>query len=212
MEAATWGILCTMRMHAGGAVLIALLAAACSSTDDNGTGGGGAESTPTGGRASTRGTGGDAVGLGGAAATGGAAAMGGTTGSGGATGDPFEQARIDCVDRINGFRATEGLAPLERWTDAEACTDEQAALDAQSDETHPNFGMCNESAQNTCPGWRSVESVIEQCLQGMWDEGPGEPYTLHGHYINMSNPDYTRVACGFYEMPNGQIWASQNFR
>jgi uncharacterized protein YkwD len=140
---------------------------------------------------------------------GGAAPTGGT---GGTSTDPYEQARIDCVDRINAFRATLGLDPLEQWTDAESCADEQAAADAASGVAHDNFGACNEWAQNTCPSWGSVDSVIQQCLQMMWDEGPGEPYSEHGHYINMSNPDYTMVACGFYEMPNGDLWASQDFR
>jgi len=33
-----------------------------------------------------------------------------------------------------------------------------------------------------------------------------------GHYINMSNPDYTEVACGFYTTPDGYVWAVQDFR
>ena len=46
----------------------------------------------------------------------------------------------------------------------------------------------------------------------MWDEGPGEPFSEHGHYINMSNQEYRMVACGFYETSGGQIWSVQNFR
>jgi hypothetical protein len=46
----------------------------------------------------------------------------------------------------------------------------------------------------------------------MWDEGPGEPYSEHGHFLNMSSTDSTQVACGFYEAPNGKVWAIQNFR
>jgi hypothetical protein len=46
----------------------------------------------------------------------------------------------------------------------------------------------------------------------MWNEGPGEPYEEHGHYINMSNTNYTMVACGFYEMDNGDIWHNHNFK
>ncbi len=148
----------------------------------------------------------------GGAATGGDATGGSTPGSGGGTGDdPFAQARVDCVARINAFRATEGLPPYEQWVEAEACTDEQAAADS-TQSAHANFGDCDEWAQNTCPGWRDVGSVIEGCLQSMWEEGPGEPFSEHGHYINMSSPEYTQVACGFYEMPNGEIWANQNFR
>jgi len=119
--------------------------------------------------------------------------------------------RSPCVDRINDFRATEGIAPLKRWVEAEACSDNQSKADSTSG-AHANFGDCGESAQNTCPGWPSTDDVIGGCLQAMWDEGPGEPFSEHGHYINMSNPNYTQVACGFYEMPDGKIWANQNFK
>ena len=46
----------------------------------------------------------------------------------------------------------------------------------------------------------------------MWDEGPGEPFVEHGHYINMTNPDHSMVACGFYETPSGDVWSVQNFQ
>jgi hypothetical protein len=149
-------------------------------------------------------------------ATGGDWSTGGAPGTGGAgattSSDPFEQARIDCVDRINAFRATEGKPPYERWVDAEACTDEQAQLDSESNSAHGHFEMCGEWAQNTCPWWPSLDSIITGCLQQMWDEGPGEPFSAHGHYINMSSTEYTRVACGFYQGPDGTIWANQNFK
>jgi len=73
-----------------------------------------------------------------------------------------------------------------------------------------NFGACGEFAQNTCPNWGSETDVVAGCLQAMWDEGPGEPFEEHGHYINMSNPDYTKVACGFFASDQG-VWANQNF-
>jgi hypothetical protein len=46
----------------------------------------------------------------------------------------------------------------------------------------------------------------------MWNEGPGEPYAEHGHYINMINGSYSMVACGFYETPDGSVWSVQNFQ
>jgi hypothetical protein len=45
----------------------------------------------------------------------------------------------------------------------------------------------------------------------MWDEGPG-PFPAHGHYNNMTNPDYSTVACGFYETDSKKIWSVQNFQ
>lgn len=135
--------------------------------------------------------------------------------SGGGDGDgtdPYAAERKACVDRINGFRATEGLPPLAAWSEKGTCTDAEAKSDSESGKAHGAFGMCGEGAQNECPGWGSIEQTIQGCLQDMWDEGPGEPYSEHGHYINMSNPDYSKVACGFYEKPDGKVWAIQNFR
>ena len=57
-----------------------------------------------------------------------------------------------------------------------------------------------------------MESVISSCLQSMWNEGPGEPFSEHGHYINMTRPWFTMVACGFYEAGGRNVWAVQNFR
>lgn len=131
--------------------------------------------------------------------------------AGGPAGPGDSSVHIACVDRINAFRATEGLAPLLRWVEAESCSGEQSGLDATGDGPHGNFGMCGERAQNTCPNWPSTGGIIEGCLQQMWDEGPGEPFAEHGHYLNMSSTEYTKVACGFYEGPDG-IWANQNFQ
>lgn len=124
-----------------------------------------------------------------------------------ATGDPHQ----DCVDRINQLRwECQCLPPLARWSDAEACSDEQSSADQNGGGPHGNFGMCGENAQNTCPNWGSQGQIIGGCLQSMWDEGPGEPFSEHGHYINMSSLNYSRVACGFAE-GNGGVWSNQNF-
>lgn len=118
-----------------------------------------------------------------------------------------------CVDTINDYRATLDLPPLERWTDAEGCSSGEAKSDSESGTPHGAFGTCGEFAQNECPGWPGPpEDLIVGCLELMWAEGPGEPYSEHGHYINMTNPNYTKVACGFYEQPDGQWWAVQNFQ
>ncbi len=36
-------------------------------------------------------------------------------------------------------------------------------------------------------------------------------FLMHGHWINMQNETYGRVACGFYKMANGNYWMNQNF-
>ncbi len=127
------------------------------------------------------------------------------------TGNPY----ADCVTRINQLRwECQCLPPLQRWTEAEGCADQQAEYDS-SRGAHAGFrdDICSPRgwAQNECPGWGSTEHIITGCLQAMWDEGPGEPYSEHGHYINMTNPQYTMVACGFYETSDGGFWSVQNF-
>lgn len=118
-----------------------------------------------------------------------------------------------CVDTINMYRATLDLPPYTRWTDAESCSDDEAASDSMTMQAHGAFGMCGESAQNECPGWPAPpESMIEGCLELMWAEGPGEDFQAHGHYINMSSTEYTQVACGFHVTADGSVWAVQNFR
>jgi hypothetical protein len=124
---------------------------------------------------------------------------------------PYEKERAACVERINAFRATEGLPPLRRWVGAESCSDLQAKSDSETGQAHGAFGDCGERAQNECPGWRSVPSIVEGCLQAMWDERL-DPAGEQGHYRNMSSARHGEVACGFYETPQGRVWALQNFR
>jgi len=129
-----------------------------------------------------------------------------------ASDDPDDAATQLCVDTINMYRATLGLTALQRWTDAEDCSDAECVSDGMSGTPHGAFGMCGEGAQNECPGWPTpAAGMIEGCLELMWNEGPGEDFGAHGHYINMSNAGYTRVACGFAEV-NGQVWSVQNFQ
>lgn len=131
----------------------------------------------------------------------------------------------DCVDRVNQFRVGCWCMPaLERWTEGEACADEHAQYDSENpDPPHGGFraGICENggNGQNECPGWGSETQVIEGCLQMMYDEGPppsgqceDQCFQEHGHFINMTNDNYTRVACGFYTTPGGDVWAVQNFR
>jgi hypothetical protein len=197
-------------------------------TGGAGTGGFGKGGSGTGGGSGMPGTGGMSTGGTGGGSSGG---TGGSSGSGGcvenlgceleapaSTGDIHQ----DCVDRINQFRTVCAcLEPLERWTEGEACADQMAQYDSERDEAHAGFqdDICDGGfGQNECPGWRSEEQVISGCLQAMWDEGPpptdpcnGQCFQDHGHFINMTNPSHSRVACGFYTTPGGEVWAVQNF-
>ena len=121
----------------------------------------------------------------------------------------------DCVNRINQLRyQCQCLPPLERWTEGESCANQHAEYDSTNG-AHAGFvaKICEPGgkAQNECPGWGSTDSVVSGCLQQMWDEGPG-PFPAHGHYTNMTNPDYSMVACGFYETDSKKIWSAQNFQ
>ncbi|MFK7999129.1 MAG: CAP domain-containing protein [Polyangiales bacterium] len=129
------------------------------------------------------------------------------------TGDVAE----DCVQRINQFRREcQCLPPLERWREGESCAAMHAEYDADGRGAHAGFRdrICENGGrgQNECPGYPSEGSIINGCLQQMWDEGPGEPFSEHGHYINMSNPAHSRVACGQFVTAEGRVWAIQNFR
>jgi hypothetical protein len=136
------------------------------------------------------------------------------------TGDPY----ADCVARVNQFRACVCLPPLARWSAGEACADQDAQYDSEQNTAHAGFTakICTAgNAQDECPSWGgSYPSVISGCLQSMFDEGPpptatcsGSCYQDHGHYINMTGTKYkSGVACGFYTMSSGKIWAVQNFQ
>lgn len=89
--------------------------------------------------------------------------------------------------------------------------DGQAQADFQSNTPHSAFGKCSESAQDECPGWPGPPSSIDTgCLAMMWQEGP-PPAGQDNHWLNMSNAQYTQVACGFYQDPSGTWWATQDF-
>ncbi len=125
--------------------------------------------------------------------------------------DPTGDPAFDCVRRINQLRwECQCLPPLERWTQGEMCAAEHAAYDAAQMSAHAGFsdGICTPGGfgQNECPGWGDWNSTIDGCLQMMWDEGPGEPFSAHGHYLNMTNPRFTKVACG-----GSDGWFVQNF-
>jgi hypothetical protein len=126
------------------------------------------------------------------------------------------------VDRINQFLTQCAcLPPLTRRTDGEACADQMAKYDADNNSAHAGVRarICEPGgSQNSCPGYSSNQQVIGLCMQQMWDEGPpptsnctGSCYQEYGHFINMTDPSVTKVACGFYTTAAGKVWAVQNF-
>jgi hypothetical protein len=138
---------------------------------------------------------------------------GSTSGGSGDAGDTVAAARVQCVQMINMYRATLNppSPPLTENTPSESCVDQQAQADFTTNNAHSAFGMCSESAQDECPGWSGPpSSVMTKCLAAMWAEGP-PPAGQDNHWLNMSNAQYTQIACGFYQTPSGDWWATQDF-
>jgi hypothetical protein len=102
------------------------------------------------------------------------------------------------------------------------------------------WGSANGFAQDEClEGYGTTPAGIEACLQSMWDEqnnsdctgcigctafggacpncnysgGPNNDPPECGHYVNMSAPYFTMVACGFAGSPpsSADSWSVQNF-
>ena len=83
-----------------------------------------------------------------------------------------------CVNTINDYRASVGLGPYARWTDAESCAAGEAMSDAMTGVPHGAFPSCGEFAQNECPGWGGPPAdAIRNCLAQMWAEGPGTDFS-----------------------------------
>ncbi len=121
----------------------------------------------------------------------------------------------DCVARVNQFRACVCLPPLARWDAGESCANQDSLFDTTADAAHAGFegNVCKPqgNAENECPKWGSTTQIVSGCLQQMFDEGPGTPYSAHGHFINMTNTSYKMVACGFAKTDAG-VWSVQNFQ
>ncbi|HTQ47240.1 MAG TPA: CAP domain-containing protein [Polyangiaceae bacterium] len=197
-------------------------------SSNGGSGGGGNSSGSSGAGGSNSGSGGGSTsssGSGGGSNSGsgsGGSSGGSTSSSGGGSGsssggstDPLTAARQQCVQTINDYRATVNSAPLAENTAEESCVDGQAQADAKANTPHSAFGNCQEFAQDECPGWPGPPASImgymsQSCLDQMWAEGP-PPQGQDNHWLNMENPQYTKVACGFYQDSQGSWWATQDF-
>ena len=126
--------------------------------------------------------------------------------------DPYAEARVQVVKQINAYRAKVKLPPLKHWAEADSCSDQEAKHDSKVNQPHASFGHCSEMAQNECPDWPNQDSIGIGCMEQMWNEGPGKDYARHGHYLNMTNPQYTKVSVGFYTTHEGKVWSVQNFQ
>jgi hypothetical protein len=174
----------------------------------SGSGSGSSSSSSSGSNGGGGSTGGSSSGNGDGSSSSGAA-----SGSSSGSSDPLAAARVQCVQIINTYRATldPPSPPLMENTTSESCVDMQAQADSMANTAHSAFGMCQEFAQDECPGWPGPPSnIMTKCLADMWAEGP-PPMGQDNHWLNMSNAQYTQVACGFYQTPAGDWWATQDF-
>lgn len=137
--------------------------------------------------------------------------------------------REHCLEIINEFRATENLDPLALADEEkQKCADEQAADDLAENKAHGHFKACGEWAQNSGPNasmanGRKAADVAEYYLNMMWNEkklvesgerdlDKDEDYQYIGHYKNMRNTAYTKVACGIAVSKDGTTgWFNANF-
>jgi hypothetical protein len=122
--------------------------------------------------------------------------------------------------------------------DEQATNDEASGIPHNSFNTRapwcdwPIGGSSMMWGQDECEGYPETVAGIEACLQSMWDESL-KPHCLGcvgctafggacpdcdysgslgyecGHYVNMSAPYFTQVACGF--ATGGGTWEVQNF-
>jgi hypothetical protein len=130
--------------------------------------------------------------------------------------DPLAAARAQCVQIINQDRASLNppSPPLTENTAEEPCVDAEAQTDYTQNSAHYSFihyNNCKSFAEDECPGWPGPpSSIMTNCLAQMWAEGPPAA-GQDNHWLNMSNLQYTKVACGFYQTPSGTWWATQDF-
>ncbi len=129
---------------------------------------------------------------------------------------------------------------IDTCVDTQANNDQRAGIPHDSFVNNTPACMWGNAmgfAQNECgPGYGTTPAGIEKCLQDMWDESlkpncagcvgctafggacPNCDYSGMkgyecGHYVNMSAPYFTMVACGFAGAPPSSAggWSAQNF-
>lgn len=135
-----------------------------------------------------------------------------------------ENWREDCLAKINEYRATEDLEPLTLASEEkQKCADKQSADDLKTNEAHGHFGDCGEFAQNSGPNFsgsfqKNASAVAEYYLKMMWEDEKAKAekgvteYAQIGHYLNMKNTSYTKVACGIALSADGKTgWFNVDF-
>jgi uncharacterized protein YkwD len=119
-----------------------------------------------------------------------------------------------CVEEVNRYRASVGVAPLTRSSRIDEFSTNAAHVDGEAHQAHTYFLMTNggngtASAENVIPWWKtsqygSVRAIVTKGLATMWAEGPGGD-----HYENMKG-NYSEMGCGIFTS-NDEITVSQDF-
>ena len=142
--------------------------------------------------------------------------------------------RDECLRLANEYRATEGVAPLELADDdAQWCAIQQAVADMEENKAHSHFDMCLDAAyhkwgQNSTPNYniareRTATNAITGSLKRMWvdekalitsgqrDPNKDEDLKYIGHYLNMRDAAFTKLACGIAISEDGtKGWFNMN--
>jgi hypothetical protein len=152
------------------------------------------------------------------------------------------QACVDKINALRASDTAVALEPLvlENTDMLNTCADTQATTDQSMEAMHYAFENSNPacstsgvSGQTECPdGWGTSPASVEQCLQQMWDEStqadcvgcgvgcdplfggcPNCNFSDCEHYVLLSSPDFTKVACGFAGAApsSNDSWSVQNF-
>jgi hypothetical protein len=132
---------------------------------------------------------------------------------------------------INMYRAMQGIAPLMLDTALNAFAlagSQELSMDhlphqhfmnagnmIWMDGFHPPDAGENQGDPN---GWRVLSTnpttnemmQIQQILAAMFAEGPAGDAGDHGHYLNIMNPNFTRLGVGLVEV-NGKLYLTNDF-
>ena len=116
-----------------------------------------------------------------------------------------------CAEKINHYRSSVGLPPLQQSDALEAFAAEAAQNDGLVHVAHHYFTRTNgggtAKAETEILWWRgfAVRAVIQKGLAQMWDAGPpGE------HYEIIVGP-YTQIGCGIF-VNGSEVTVTQEFR
>jgi hypothetical protein len=118
---------------------------------------------------------------------------------------------VYCVDEINRYRATVGLAALTRSSALEEFSATVARHDATVREAHAYFRSTNGAgvarAETEILWWtnQSIQQVIKKGLAQMWQVGPG------GTHYDVLSGAYAEVGCGIF-VADGEVTVAQDFR